>query len=73
MSYNNEHSTVAKSESNDISRLNQTAGCYNKLNHFGLRTPAKWQEISTFLKDNLKLCGDRRLASKRDHKKNLTK
>jgi hypothetical protein len=73
MSYNNKHSTVAKSESNDISRLNQTAGCYNTLNRSGPRTPPKWPEISTFLNENLKLCDDRRLTSERDHKNNLTK
>ena len=51
MYYNNKHSTMAKSDSNDISGLNQTAGCYNTLNHFDLHTPAKWQDISTFLMD----------------------
>jgi hypothetical protein len=68
MYYNNKHSTMAKYDSNDISRLNQTAGRYNTFNHFGLRTPAKWQEISTFLMDYLKLCGDHFLTYGSDQK-----
>jgi len=64
---------MAKSDSNDISRLNQTAGCYNTLNHFGLHTPTKWQDISTFLMDYLKLFGDHCLTCERDHENNVTK
>jgi hypothetical protein len=64
MYYSNKHIAVAKSDSNDISRLTHVAGYYNTLNHFSLRTS---------LMDYLKLCGDHSLTPEKDHEDYLTK